>query len=395
MFKITGINGVTTPIATPRGIAPWVQKIHAPTYWRAGRMGAGVRFGVIDSGSDFRHPYLGGHIIAGRSFIPGTSPDDWMDRHGHGSHVQGILRQGAPGAEYVIAKGLGDNGGGDLDRLAEAIDWCTDQGCHIINASWGTEEELPDDSPLRSAIQRAVDRGVLFGAAAGNEGYLADVSTVLWPARWPEPLVVAATWQMINGKLYSRRAPFSSAGPEIDITAPGSGIYSCAPGGGWVELSGTSMALPVALSAMALVREDFIAREGRDPTEPELVTLARYLTRDIPPAGRDALSGVGEIDLVPQVETRVITITQGRAQIRVQESNTLAEHTVTLDVPAELVVVDDEGGTRFFAEFRGLAGAAGAHEIDWNSDRALTDPVVGTATIDVLPGYEPREEAEE
>ncbi|MDQ7850929.1 MAG: hypothetical protein RB148_11720, partial [Armatimonadota bacterium] len=59
----------------------------------------------------------------------------------------------------------------------------------------------------------------------------------------------------------------------------------------------------------------------------------------------------------------------------IQESNTLADSTVQLDVPARIAPPG-----RFVVEFRGTMTAAGAHEITWDPERKA-----GVAVIDVLP----------
>lgn len=374
MIYVDGHGATIQRIDPPAGVVSWVRKIHAPAWWRLGRRGSGIKVAVIDTGVDQLHPYLAGRIVASRSFVPGQ---DAGDRHGHGTHVAGIIAQVAPGTEIINAQGLSDSGSGREEWLAEAVRWCVAQGARIINASWSSQEPMdtPAGQDLHRAIQEAVAAGVVFVAAAGNEGHrLLEINTVGWPARWQEPLAVAATMQLYAGAEKAGPAFYSSAGPEIDVAAPGTDIESCAPGGGWVRLSGTSMAAPVVSGCLALLAEDYEIREGAPAPEPVLVALVQFLTRDIPPVGRDVLAGVGEIDLEPRVETRRISLTRGEARVEVQEGNTLRRGTHTITVPAEI-----RPPGRFVVEFRGGFEAAGAREIIW-------DPATetGTAVMDVL-----------
>lgn len=379
MYYADGSGATLTATTPPAGVANWVRKIHAPSWWRLGRTGEGLRVAIIDTGIDLTHPYLADAVEASASFIPGETA---QDGHGHGTHVAGIIRQVAPGARLLVAKCLSNEGEGSDESLTAAIRWAVAQGAKVINASLGYDQEPtgPSAAALHQAIRDAVAAGVVFVASAGNEGHeRLEINTVCWPARWQEPLAVAATWQIVGGRDHSGAAPFSSAGPEVDVTAPGTWIVSTAPGGGWVDMSGTSMAAPVVAGVLALLAEDWEIKTGVEPTEPQLVTLALHHTRDLLAAGRDVVAGVGEIDLCPWVERRLVTMTEGGTQVDVQESNTLTSSAVALTVPARI-----EPPGRFVAEFRGTMTAAGANEITWDAERKA-----GTAVLDVLPGGDP------
>jgi len=55
----------------------------------------------------------------------------------------------------------------------------------------------------------------------------------------------------IDDKL--QKADFSAWGPEVDVVAPGVGIYGAMPGGGYAWWSGTSMSAAVASGVGSLI----------------------------------------------------------------------------------------------------------------------------------------------
>jgi len=86
---------------------------------------------------------------------------------------------------------------------------------------------------------------VLLVAAAGNSG--AGTDTVNYPGKFASVIAVGAT---TSSDLVSY---FSSTGPDVEVCAPGSSIYSTTLGGGYGTLSGTSMATPHVAGVAALV----------------------------------------------------------------------------------------------------------------------------------------------
>jgi subtilisin len=89
-------------------------------------------------------------------------------------------------------------------------------------------------------VVKAVARGVVVTAAAGNEGLDASTSS---PANCPDAITVSAIADS-NGLAGGGEAAtsygadhtfarFSNFGPLVDIAAPGVAILSTAPGGGY------------------------------------------------------------------------------------------------------------------------------------------------------------------
>jgi major intracellular serine protease len=260
-----------------------VKTIHAPELWVKGVNGAGVVVAVLDTGIA-PHPELDARVIEGRDF---TNTGSYRDGHGHGTHVAGIVSSStkgvAPGAKLLVGKVLRDDGDGSYLGIIAGIRWATDwrgpggERASVIVMSLGGPEDI---ALLHGAIQYAVSSGVLVVCAAGNEGdNSSDTDEYAYPAAYPEVVSVGAfnlDWM--------EPASYSNSNGEVDIAAPGSGVLSTYPGGGYIKMSGTSMAAPHVAGGAALILQQFRILYGRDPLEAELyaqlIRRAQRITGD-------------------------------------------------------------------------------------------------------------------
>lgn len=208
-----------------------------------------VRVCVIDTGIDLNLKDLATPYQF-ESFVFGE--DSVWDYHGHGTHVAGTIaalsnNQGIvgvhPGLELFVAKIFPKDGKASLMDILSAIDWASRWGCDIINASWGGG----DRSDLLE--QYIKDSGALFVNAAGNDGINTDKNPV-YPGgyRLPNMLVVGATGPHFIPPWWSNFGE-----QTIDVVAPGVDILSLKPGGGYVKMSGTSMAAPHVTGMASLI----------------------------------------------------------------------------------------------------------------------------------------------
>jgi len=241
--------------------APWgVKRVNAPAAWDR-TQGAGVKVAVIDTGIDKDHPDL--KVAGGHNALDKNQP--WDDDHSHGTHVAGSIAAAlnsahvvgvAPKAELYAVKVLSKDGSGNLFAIMGGIMWTAQNGIQVANMSLGAPQEM---ALLKYALQMAAAQGVLFVAAAGNDG-----KAVNWPAAYDETIAVSALCPpgVTNTKLCTdtteRISAFSSRGPEVDLIAPGVNIPSTVPlevdASGVKAYSGTSMAAPhvAGLAALAI-----------------------------------------------------------------------------------------------------------------------------------------------
>jgi len=215
---------------------------------------SGVGIAIIDTGIDLDHPDL--NVVGDVTFVSRTTSGE--DDNGHGTHCAGIaaaldndigVRGVAPGARLFAVKVLSRSGRGLYSDIIAGVDWVADKadenGIEVANMSLGGSFSLS----LNLAVANAVQAGVVFCVAAGNESQ--DVREVS-PASCVEAITVSAINDadgLCGGDTF---ASFSNYGELVDIAAPGVNIYSTYKGGGYATMSGTSMASPHAAGAAAV-----------------------------------------------------------------------------------------------------------------------------------------------
>ena len=271
----------------------WGLSAHGiPELWKKSR-GAGVKVAVLDTGIDTGHADLRDGIEVARDFT--RSRSGVVDRVGHGTHVAGTIgaRQNglgvvgvAPDCRLLVAKVLGDDGGGSGASVAAGIDWACGEGADVLSLSLGSAQASRE---MEAAVERAVAAGKFVVCAAGNDG---RSNSVNYPARWKTTLAVGAVTR--EGVL----ADFSSRGPELDLCAPGHDVVSTYVGGSYARLSGTSMATPFVSGVIALVLAKHRRLGGATPVtnREELLEHLLQTATDVGPPGRDPSYGFGLID---------------------------------------------------------------------------------------------------
>ncbi|MFD0819095.1 S8 family serine peptidase, partial [Micromonospora zhanjiangensis] len=250
-----------------------VPQVGAPTAWRAGYTGKGVTVAVLDSGYDTDHPDLAGRVSVAKNFSDSTGVDD---RYGHGTHVastvagsgaaSGGRRRGvAPDAKLAVGKVLGDDGWGTEDAILAGMEWAaTAAGAKVVNLSLGAGETDGTDPVSQAVDQLSAERGVLFVAAAGNNGAYAPVSS---PAAASAALAVSSVDRTDRISAFSSRGPrFGDGAMKPELAAPGEGIVAARATGtspeiggeaDYVPMSGTSMAAPHVAGAAAILAQQY------------------------------------------------------------------------------------------------------------------------------------------
>ncbi len=233
--------------------------------------GTDVIVAVIDTGVDYTHTELAGNMWDGSACVSDSGAALGGCVHGydfeyddldpqatsteseaaHGTHVAGIIAAAANEAGVVgIAYGakiMALRFGLDTASEVRAIDFATNNGAKIINASFGGSAFSQAEY---DAIQRFQNAGGIFVASAGNSTRDLDSHpTNVYPAEYdlPNIISVAATDQSDALASYSNYGATS-----VDLAAPGTNILSTIPAEGYAYKTGTSMAAPLVAGAAAL-----------------------------------------------------------------------------------------------------------------------------------------------
>jgi hypothetical protein len=293
--------------------------IDAPNAWDIETGNSNVLIAVLDTGipmdgtpPSICHPDLNDptRIILGHDYVNNDAYP--RDDRGHGTHVTGIASAQTNnaigvaglcwGSKIYVIKTRDEYGSGShqdfYDAVIEAVDYAVNNGFRlVINYSAGGGAS----NTKEQAVIYARDRDCLIVAAAGNDYEGAVGYPAAYSASYDNVIAVSATDSMDHFAAYSNK------GPEINVAAPGSYIYSTMPnypvtlndpppvGGSYNQdydyLNGTSMATPYVSGLAALLLScdnGLTAAEVRD--------IIESTSDDLGSPAWDEYYGYGRID---------------------------------------------------------------------------------------------------
>ncbi len=369
----TVVDQVRTLATGTRSIAWGVSQINAPAVWDQGITGQGVVVGILDTGVNYNHVDLADHVWTNPGEIPGNGIDDDgngyvddihgydffnndgdpMDDQGHGTHCAGsVAGDGtagtqtgvAPDAQIMALKILNASGGGSEAGAWNGVQYALDNGADVLSASIGwCHRYNPNRQQWRQVADNVLAAGVVWVAAAGNEGNLSDPYNSCpdaapdnvdtpgdIPSPWKHPdqasngsngtqssvITVGATDSNDNIASFSSRGgvtwvgvsgynDYPYVGPtgkkgliKPDVSAPGVNITSLdySTNNGYTIKSGTSMATPHVAGVVALMLS-----KNPNITPVDVDSILEITSIDLGITGKDTAYGTGRVDALAAV----------------------------------------------------------------------------------------------
>ena len=317
------------------GIQWGLTQIDAMSAWNVTTGSSDIRVGILDTGGSPDHQDLAGKydLAACRNFSPSGGPNDWQDRHFHGTHVAGTVSTNnigvagvAPDVTLVAVKVLGDDGSAPFANILQGIMYATDEAdVDIINMSLGGFCPKAHFGRFIAMVYKAVNyansQGVLVVMSAGNEAMDMDHNGnwVVLPAEAGAGMVISATGPL--GQMdFDQPSCYTNYGNSaISVAAPGGnfdcsgpawvsnldGVLSClapyvAPGNAtnyYAWAAGTSMSAPHVSGVAALVED---AKGNSNPGY--LRARLQNTADDLGAPGNDPFYGKGRVNAAAAVQ---------------------------------------------------------------------------------------------
>lgn len=270
--------------------------IQAPAAWDIAT-GSGITIAILDGGVESTHPDLAAHIVPGWNFYDNNS--NTSDVNGHGTMVAGVAAalgdnaMGVTGGAWnakIMPMRISDTAGNltYYSIIANSLTWAADHGARVANISY----IISQVATVQNAAQYMRNKGGVVVASAGNTGAFdstPNTSTIL---------TVAATDSA------DQRAGWSAYGPVVDVAAPGVGIWTTFPGGGYGAVSGTSFSSPLTAGVVALMLS---ANPALQPSQVDSILTST--ADDLGTPGRDDYYGYGRINAYRAVSAAKAAVT--------------------------------------------------------------------------------------
>ena len=189
----------------------------------------------------------------------------------NGKGIAGVAQ-----VQVMAEKVLNNTGWGTEWDVAQAIFHAANHSATIISLSLGGDEDVQMEE---DACRDAWDHGCLLVAAAGNH----PVEGILYPAAYESVIAVGSVDQVDQWR--------GAWGPELELVAPGVGIWSPTIHNSYAALDGTSMATPHVAGVATLLWSQYPSL-----TNQQVRTILTQTADDLGAACFDEYFGYGKVN---------------------------------------------------------------------------------------------------
>lgn len=388
-----------------------LDKVGAPAAWSRGYTGEGSVIAIFDTGIDTDHSEFTDSILDMQCFTNvcerglGTVEDG--NKYGHGTHVAGIAAANldgvgttgvAPDADLLIGKLAYDSGFFQFNKIPEAMEWAVNNGADVVNISAGTRPSSSYKNSLTEIGEGVYYSNMTFGdyntlgynqifSTNGHGTAMIESmkghETVMVLAAGNDRLKVASQEShialdseigdrvLVVGMYDERRKGLSkwsnAAGTicrELDtdgtcksdalisdryIMAPG--VYVAAPtnDGGYITMTGTSMAAPHVAGAVAIVHQMWPHMTGANVSQLLLNTASTDEINNYDPNVHG--QGMLDLDEATQPQGAMGLATTGRVDgntVDLANSGTIAMSNTNISALSSVMAIDDYDRDYYF-----------------------------------------------
>lgn len=233
-----------------------------------------IKIAVLDDSFDPNHKEIINRMENPWNVFEYSNSIKTYNKFNHGTHVAGTvvgeINNGlgisgvAPKCKLIPIQIANSHGKITTSSVLDGIFYALKNGADVINMSFGidlshafgniSEDQqkmyaktlyVDEEAMWNEVFEIASKEGVVIVQAAGNSSAIAALDPM---KRSEIAIVVGATDR--NKKV----AEFSNYGNEVDIYAPGVGIYSAVPNQNFKMMDGTSMSSPIVAGCVALIK---------------------------------------------------------------------------------------------------------------------------------------------
>ena len=238
-----------------------------------------VTVAIVDTGLDvdvFNNSFNG--RLAG-VFNVLENNENMYDNNGHGTHIAGTIAESTPDSVKILPVKVSDSRYMYETDIITAINYITvNKKADVINMSFGGYE-FPKGEYI--AIDAAKENNIISVAAAGND----NSPELHYPSAMDNVISITAV------DSNKEKASFSNYGESIMFATPGVDIKSIASNEENLVMSGTSMATPHAVGAIAILKS-----LNKDLSLNDIITILRRYSDDLGDISWDEYFGYGFIN---------------------------------------------------------------------------------------------------